>query len=278
VLAEAGIPFFAPTLLSTGTVEGTSKNTYVLAFTLGIFQGLVEQLVDAGYKKIVGVATGQGMAIGGLTEPIAKQGGGSVTMVEAPLQNPNWSQIVEQATADADAIILVMDEATAKGFLDAFAQSGKDTPISSVIGIVTNDLIKVTGGKKSPLVGGIATGFFPTPEDKAWADYRKSMKKYGNGTQLEPAGQQMWAAVELASEIAQGIGGDVTAASFTAAVDGTTSIPTLGGKFPPGLSFQQPQGIFPRIFNNDYWGPLKVTGKAVVNGKGAEYAPAPSAS
>jgi ABC-type branched-subunit amino acid transport system substrate-binding protein len=277
IIQEAGIPFFSPTLLSTGSVEGSAPNTYILGFTLGLFQGLVEQLVQADYKKIVGVAQGQGVAIGGLTEPIAEAAGATLEIVEAPLENPNWSQVVEQATEDADVIMLVFPEQQAKAFLDAYTQAGKDIPVTSVIGIVTNDLIEVTGAASSPLTGGLVTGFFPPPEAKAWADFRKGMKKYAKSTQLEPAGQNAWLAIQLASEIMKGIDGDVTAASFTAAVDGTTSIPTLGGKLPPGLSFQQPEGIFPRIFNNDYWGPLKSTGKGVVNGKGAKYLPAPSA-
>jgi hypothetical protein len=74
----------------------------------------------------------------------------------------------------------------------------------------------------------------------------------------------------------KGIDGAVTAESFTTAVDATTDIPTLGGKLPSGKSFQQPEGLYPRIFNNDYWGPLKISGKAIGNGKGAKYSPAPS--
>jgi hypothetical protein len=87
----------------------------------------------------------------------------------------------------------------------------------------------------------------------------------------------MWMGVQLAREIIGTISGDVTAASFVSAVDATTEIPTLGGKLPSGKSFQQPEGLFPRIFNNDYWGPLKITGKTIGNGKGAQFAPAPSA-
>jgi hypothetical protein len=88
----------------------------------------------------------------------------------------------------------------------------------------------------------------------------------------------MWMAVQLAAAIMKTIDGAVTAESFTSAVDATTSIPTLGGKLPSGKSFQQPEGIYPRIFNNDYWGPLKINGKTIGNGKGAQYTPAPAAS
>jgi hypothetical protein len=278
ILEGAGIPYFAPVCASNCTAEGTAPNAYIVGFTLGLFQGLVEQLTDADFKKIVAVAQGAGVAIGGLTKPIAAQGGATLDVVEVPQENPNWAQVVEEATSKGDVIFSVMAEQEFKAFLDAYSQAGKDTPVTSVIGIITNDLIANTGASKSPLVGGVATGYFPPPQDKAWADYRKGMKKYAKDTQLEPAGQQMWLAVTLAANIMGTINGPVTAQSFTSAVNATTNIPTLDGKLPSGKSFQQPEGIFPRIFNNDYWGPLAITGKAIGNGKGAAYQPAPSGS
>jgi ABC-type branched-subunit amino acid transport system substrate-binding protein len=278
ILGDAGIAYFAPTCASACTAEGTSTNSYILGFTLGLFEGLTQELTNAGFKKIKVVAQGQGVALGGLAKPIAEAGGATLDVVEAPTENPNWAQIAEQAADGADAIYLVMAEQEAKAFLDAFSQSGQDVPVTSVIGIVTNDLIAGTGGKSSPLVGGVSTGYFPPPQDKAWADYRKGMHKFAKNTQLEPAGQTTWMAVQLAATIMKGINGAVTAESFIAAVDGTTSIPTLGGKLPSGKSFQAHEGIYPRIFNNDYWGPLKINGKTIGNGKGAKFAPAPSAS
>jgi ABC-type branched-subunit amino acid transport system substrate-binding protein len=278
ILADAGIAYFAPICASACTAEGTSDNSYIVGFTLGLFQGLTQELTKAGFEKIKVVAQGQGVAIGGLTKPIAEAGGATLDVVEAPTENPNWAQIAEQSADGADVIYSVMAEQEFKAFLDAFSQSGQDIPVTSVIGIVTNDLIAGTGGKSSPLVGGVSTGYFPPPQDKAWADYRKGMHKYAKNTQLEPAGQQMWLAVQLAAAIMKTIDGAVTAESFTSAVDATTSIPTLGGKLPSGKSFQQPEGIYPRIFNNDYWGPLKINGKTIGNGKGAQYTPAPAAS
>jgi ABC-type branched-subunit amino acid transport system substrate-binding protein len=278
ILADAGIAYFAPICGSACTAEGTSSNSYLTGFTLGIFQGLTKELTDAGFKRIKVVAQGPGVAIGGLTQPIAQAGSASLDVVEAPLQNPNWAQVVAQATEDADVIMIVMDEQNAKAFIDSYNQSGKDLPLTGIIGIVTNDLIAATGGTQSPLKGGIATGAFPPPQDKAWADYRKGMKKYAKNTQLEPAGQQTWLAIQLAAVILKDVNGPVTAESFVSAVDATTDIPTLGGKLPPGKSFQRPEGIYPRIFNNDYWGPLKINGKTIGNGKSASFRSAPSAS
>jgi branched-chain amino acid transport system substrate-binding protein len=277
ILEEAGIAYFGPNVLSSGTAEGTAPNSYVLGFTLGLFTGLVDELSKGDFKKINVMAQGQGVAIGGLTNPIAEANGGSVTVVEAPQENPNWAQVAEQAAEDADVIVLVVDEHNAKAFLDAYRQAGKDVPVTSVIGIITNDLIVGTGGAQSPLKGGISTGYFPPPQDKAWADYRKGIQKYAKGTQFEPSGQSIWRTLQLAREIMKTINGDVTGQSFIDAVNATTDIPTLGGKLPPGKSFQQPEGIFPRIFNNDYWGPLKITSKTIGNGKGAQYTAAPSA-
>jgi ABC-type branched-subunit amino acid transport system substrate-binding protein len=277
ILDNAGIAYFNPTPLGQGTAEGTGKLTYVLGFTLGLFQGLTQELVDADFETIGVVAQGAGVALGNLVEPIAEAGGSSIKLVEVPAENPNWAQAAQEAADGTDVIVMVADEQNTKAFIDAYRQSGNDVPVTSVIGIITTDLIKATGGPESPLLGGVSTGYFPPAQDKAWADFRKSMNKYAKGTQFEPAGQSMWMGVQLAREIIGTISGEVTAATFIAAVDATTEIPTLGGKLPSGKSFQAPEGIFPRIFNNDYWGPLKITGKTIGNAKGAQFSPAPSA-
>ena len=56
MLANAGVAYFDPTVASSGTAEGTGKTTYILGFTLGLFQGLVQQFAKAGFKDIVAVA------------------------------------------------------------------------------------------------------------------------------------------------------------------------------------------------------------------------------
>ena len=68
------------------------------------------------------------------------------------------------------------------------------------------------------------------------------MKKYAKNTQLEPAGQQAWLSIQLATTIMKGIDGPVTAESFIAAVDATTDIPTLGGKLPSGQELPGSRG------------------------------------
>jgi ABC-type branched-subunit amino acid transport system substrate-binding protein len=274
-LDAANISYFNPTPLGQGAAEGTGKNTYILGFTLALFQGLTQQLAPK-YKNIAVVAQGPGVALGGLVRPTAQSAGSSVKVVEVPQDNPNWAQAAQEATDGTDAIMTVADEQNTKAFIDAYNQSGKDLQVTSVIGIITNDLIKATGGSKSPLHNGISTGYFPPPQDKAWADYRKSMQKYAKGTQFEPAGQSMWMTVQMAREIIKTVNGEVNAQSFIAAVNAMPEIPTLGGKFPAGKSFTKQEGLYPRQFNNDYWGPLKIGNSTIGNGPGAKYQTAPS--
>jgi ABC-type branched-subunit amino acid transport system substrate-binding protein len=275
ILDAAGISYFNPTPLGQGAAEGTGQNTYILGFTLGLFTGLTEQLAPK-FKTIGVVAQGPGVALGTLARPVAEAGGSSIKLVEVPQENPNWAQAAQEAADGSDVNMLVMDEQNSKAFLDAYRQTGTKVPVTSVIGIITNDLIKATGGAESPLRGEISTGYFPPPQDKAWADFRKSMSKYAKGTQHEPAGQSMWMSVQLGVEIIKTINGEVNAQSFIAAVNAMPEIPTLGGKLPPGKSFTQKEGLYPRQFNNDYWGPLKISSSTIGNGKGAKYQPAPS--
>ncbi len=153
----------------------------------------------------------------------------------------------------------VADKYGTKAFLDAMTQAGKTTPVTSVIGIVGDQLVQATGGKNSPLFGQISTGYFPPVPDKAWADYRAAMKKYSPKTLQEPASQSMFMSVQLGNEVIKTIASDPTAANFITAADAMTNIPTLGGKLPSGLSFQKPVGLYPRQFNNTFWGDLKIT-------------------
>jgi hypothetical protein len=275
VLGAAGIAYFNPTPLGTGTVEGQEKNSYLLGSTLSLFQGLVQQLAKAGNKEIAIVAQGAGAAIAGLTKGIAKANGANTTLVEVAQTNPNWAQAAEQASS-ADVIMTVADKYGTKAFLDAATAAGKTTPVTSVIGIIGDDLVKATGGKSSPLFGQISTGYFPPVPDKAWADYRAAMKKYSPKTLKEPASQSMFMSVQLGNEVIKTVASDPTGANFITAADAMTNIPTLGGKLPSGLSFQKPEGLYPRQFNNTFWGDLKVSAVAVVNAKGASFLPVPA--
>jgi hypothetical protein len=275
VLGAAGIAYFNPTPLGTGTVEGGEKNSYLLGSTLSLFQGLVQQLGKEGNKTIAVVAQGAGTAIAGLTKGIAKANGAETTLVEVAQTNPNWAQAAEQASS-ADIIMTVADKYGTKAFLDAETQAGKTTPVTSVIGIVGDQLVQATGGKDSPLFGQISTGYFPPVPDKAWADYRAAMKKYSPKTLQEPSSQSMFMSVQLGNEVIKTIASDPTAANFITAADAMTDIPTLGGKLPSGLSFQKPVGLYARQFNNTFWGDLKISATQVGNAKGASFLPVPA--
>ncbi len=197
------------------------------------------------------------------------------SLVEVAQTNPNWAQAAEQASS-ADIIMTVADKYGTKAFLDALTQAGKTTPVTSVIGIVGDQLVQATGGKDSPLFGQISTGYFPPVPDKAWADYRAAMKKYSPKTLQEPSSQSMFMSVQLGNEVIKTIASDPTAANFITAADAMTDIPTLGGKLPSGLSFQKPVGLYPRQFNNTFWGDLKITATQIVNAKGASFLPVPA--
>ena len=96
---------------------------------------------QAGNKNIAVVAQGAGAAIAGLTKGIAKANGAETTLVEVAQTNPNWAQAAEQASS-ADVIMTVADKYGTKAFLDAAMAAGKTTPVTSVIGIIGDDLVQ----------------------------------------------------------------------------------------------------------------------------------------
>ena len=177
-------------------------------------------------------------------------------MVEAPQENPNWAQIVEQSTQDADVIYTVMAEQEFKAFLDALSSGREDHSRDERDRHHHERSHRGTGGAKSPLKGGVSTGFFPPPQDKAWADFRKGMQKYAKNTQLEPAGQKAWLAIQLAAQIMKSIDGPVTAESFVAAVDATTDDPHPGRQAPAGKELPEARGDLPPDLQQRLLGPV----------------------
>ena len=88
ILAAGGVSYFAPTCASDCNAEATSKNAYLTSFTLGLFEGLTQELTDAGFKKMNVVAQGTGVGLGALTKPIAEAGGATLEVVEAADREP----------------------------------------------------------------------------------------------------------------------------------------------------------------------------------------------
>ena len=100
VLGAAGIAYFNPTPLGTGTVEGGETNSYLLGSTLSLFQGLVQRLAKAGEEgPSRSSRRAQVPRSAGLTKNIAKANGAETTLVEVAQTNPNWAQAAEQASS-----------------------------------------------------------------------------------------------------------------------------------------------------------------------------------
>ena len=272
-LESAGIAYFSPILVGLGAVEMTTSNSFVIYNTATFFIGAAVELAKAGFTKTAAVYVTAGkQVLPAVQAALESEGGSMAKSVEVPPTNPNWASIAAEAVDGTDSILVVADEETATPFIAAVAQSGTKVPVGGPVTAVTDDTIKVTGGKRSPLVGAQGAAQFAMPQNKAWSDYRASMKKYAPNTQLETISQNAWLSVTAISSVIAGIDGTVDAASVLAQLNQTTDLGTFGGKLAPGIDLTTaPSKVLSRAFNPYYWGPIKFTAKGMVDGKGATF-------
>jgi hypothetical protein len=272
-LKDAGIPYFSPILVGLGAVEMTTSNSFVIYNTATFFIGAAIELAKAGYTKTAAVYVTAGkQVLPAVQAALESEGGHMAKSVEVPAANPNWASIAADAVDGTDSILVVADEETATPFIAAVAQTGAKIPVGGPVTAVTDDTIKVTGGKRSPLVGAQGAAQFAMPQNKAWSDYRASMKKYAPNTQLETISQNAWLSVIAIASVISEIDGTVDAASVMAQLGQTTDLGTFGGKLAPGIDLTQPTSqTLSRAFNPYYWGPVKFTAKGMVDGKGATF-------
>lgn len=270
IYEDAGIPWFMP--LAVSPDELSSPVSYVVDPTISYWGHLGEAMVAesrTGCKSTAIVRidnpTLELLRVA-WTLGLEKAGGKVVTDVKIPAAL-SYEPLVDQALADGatDCILMLANEDQATPFAAALAEtpaSGK-VLLSSAVGVFTEDSVIQSGGRKSPLIGAPLYGYFPGPNEKAWADYRKVMAKYAPGTRLGTSSQNVFQAFELFRHVVAGIEGRVTAESFKAQLDETDHVPRLGGKIPPGLSFKTPKlpqvAPLSRIFGMYGWGPFEVT-------------------
>ena len=277
LLESAGIAYFFPIAMGTGLPEMTTSNSFIIYVTPVLFVGSAIELAKAGYSKTAVVYLPAGkLLIPAVKAGLESEGGSIVKEVEVPQTSPNWTSIVADATEGSDSLALILDENNATPFIAALAQGGKKVPISTVAAIVTDETLKATGGKKSPIVGSkYVSSPFALPQAKAWKDFRASMKKYASKIRLESTTQQTWLSVTALASIIAKIDGTVDNTSVLAQLNQTSDVGTFGGKLPPGIDFTTSKSaVLSRVFNPDYYGPIAVTGNGLVEGKGAKFSEA----
>jgi hypothetical protein len=156
-------------------------------------------------------------------------------------------------------------------FFDSFRRLRKDVPgirTASVLGSVRQSLIDRTGGRRSPLEGAYATGWYPAADDPRWAPMRKVIDEHAFGDDRvdgsDPGVQTTWVAYTVLRQVLESLGGEApTAESVRRALDRGDTVAT--GGLTPELNWGYDNMLaardFPRIVN------AKVTYQRVREGR-----------
>lgn len=256
VLEKAGIPLVAPYGLVPEELSGRTSFP-ITAGGPGLTAGAGAAVADAGAKQVAivyeGTQAGQLSAQAGAAG-LASRGLRAVKQVAMPIDTPDASSVVAASTGDdIDGVVLLVRPESAAKYLLAKSQSGSD----ALVGSYDSSLVPAVIEQLGPAAEGVvmASSFKPPTQsdDPGVKRYLDELSAYDDS--LEPAkfaipgaGEQIWSAVHLFAETADGLD-RVDAASVLAALPRVTA-------FDSGLSapvdFSAPIRAFPgltRIFN-----------------------------
>ncbi|MCU1454107.1 MAG: lipoprotein [Acidimicrobiales bacterium] len=270
VLEAAGIPVLDAVALNAKAFS--APNSYLVApGALGLAFGLGDVASKAGFKKVVVVASQipATKPVTGSFVSSAKKAGVDVSkQLSVPPTLTDLSSIVAQV-GNADAAFLLLPPPQVLAYLQAAKQSSSTVPLMSTSGLLQQGQIDQTGGASSPAEKGVLSSFFPTGSSPLWADFKKAIDAYsgkkGDIDVDNTAVQGTWVTMKVFTNVAKTVTGDVTAASFTAALQKANAVDT--GGLTPTLDFTKPFGsaVFPRVFNRRIYFQLVKDGKFVDN-------------
>lgn len=217
----------------------------------------------------------------------------SATDIRAPEgasdYTPHARKALESAGAGRDALLAGSDSggcvtAVLGGrtdtFFDSFRRLQQDGPkvrTASVLGSVKQSSVDRSGGRKSPLEGAYATGWYPAAHDPRWEPLKDVVQEHAFGDNRvdpeDPGVQTTWIAYRVLQHVLESIiardgGGDdetspVTAKSVRRELDQGKPVDT--GGLTPKLSWNLDNMLaardFPRIVNT------KVTYQRVRDGR-----------
>jgi ABC-type branched-subunit amino acid transport system substrate-binding protein len=173
-------------------------------------------------------------------------------VIITPTIAQDYSAEVARATTDADCIVVVMSETPFLTWNTALQQA--DTDVKQYGNQGNLNAISAKGAEEVTN-GNIIAGMYPDISTAPWDEYRATLE--ANGVDQEAndfnslGGMGTWAAYMAFAEIASGIEGEVTAASFFEAASNTSELDLDG--MVPVLDFTQEwtDGLpgYTRLFN-----------------------------
>ncbi|HWM35626.1 MAG TPA: ABC transporter substrate-binding protein [Streptomyces sp.] len=163
-----------------------------------------------------------------------------------------------QVSASGPCVTAVLGGRT-DTFFDSFRRLQKDSPnvrTSSVLGSLRQSLVDRSGGRKSPLEGAYATGWYPAAGDARWNPMKKVISEHAFGDNRvdgsDPGVQTTWIAYTVLHKVLKSLDDkEVTAKSVRRELDGGDPVGT--GGLTPKLNWGYENMLaardFPRIVN-----------------------------
>ena len=227
--------------------------------------GAVKRAVDDGCEAINAVIIdGAQVFIPPMENAMKALGKEFGTTVILPPTAQDYSAEVAQATSGADCVISIISETPFITWNTAWSQSGTEARQYGPQGNLNAVSAK---GNEAATDGDVIVGMYPDISTEPWAEYRAALEGANVDQEANDfnslGGMGTWAAFVGFTQIASGIEGEITAASFYEAANTTTTL-DLGGMVPPiDFTKEWSDGLegYSRLFNRS------VTYSKLENGK-----------
>ena len=227
ILEENSIGWFGACCPGTA-VEFTSQMSFVMGSTFALFMSGPKKMIEDGCKKPVVIVGDTGSAdyfIGQGKLGFEAQGfdPDDAVYIKLPLGAADMSAQAAQATKGTDCIFGVMGDISWMAFLPAFSSVGGTQRLYGPQGNLNS---KVAEAFPKETENGIIINSYPNLVSPAWDEYRKALVQY-KAPDLDwnsLAGLGTWAAFEGFRKIVEGMTGEVTAKTFSAAARATSNL------------------------------------------------------
>lgn len=233
VIAESDITWFGA-CCPISPSELTSPHSFNIGNQPMYAVGEVKRAVEDGCEAITAVIAEGADAIfrGPMENAMTAYGKEFGDVIITPTIAQDYSAEVARATTGADCMVVVMSETPFLTWNTALQQSGSDIKQYGNQGNLNAISAK---GAEQVTDGNIISGMYPDISTEPWDEYRMMLEK-NNVDQVANdfnslGGMGTWAAYMGFYQIASGIEGDLTAASFFEAASNTSSL-DLGGMVP----------------------------------------------
>jgi branched-chain amino acid transport system substrate-binding protein len=265
VIAESDITWFGACCPITPS-ELTSPHSFNIGNQPMYAVGAVKRAVDDGCTSIntVIIEGADAIFLTPMENAMSALGQSFGEIVILPATAQDYSSEVAQASDGADCVIGIVSETSYITWNTAWTQSGTEAVQYGPQGNLNE--VSAAGNEEST-DGDIIVGMYPDISTAPWSEYRIALDEAGLDTSEidynSLGGMGTWAAFVGFTQIAEGIEGEITAASFFEAASNTSNLDLNG--MVPVLDFTQEwtDGLpgYERLFNRS------VTYSKLENGK-----------